>query len=231
MKIMLADDDDSIRLVVEHLLTGKGYDFCYAKDGEETLKVFEEESPDLLILDVMMPHINGFAVCERLRGAGHKTPIIMLSAKGDIVDKSVGFNAGADDYLVKPFEPEELALRVAVQLRRQEQEISPKKYLDKPGSLKVGDLEIFFNRYEVKVKGRLVDLTSKEFEILAFMASHPGQVFTREKLLEYIWGEDSLCGLNSVTVFIRKIREKIEDDPAKPQYILTVWRVGYKFCE
>lgn len=225
MKIMLADDEENIKVLVEHIVTEDGYDFCYAADGVGALEVFETEQPDLLILDVMMPKLNGFEVCTKLREAGYTTPIIILSAKGDIVDKSVGFKAGADDYLVKPFSSLELSLRIEALLRRRDFEANA----EKKESLKIGDLEIFFNRYEVRKNGQRVELTPKEFQILARMASHPGEIFTREQLFTYVWGEDYIGELTSIAVFVRKIREKIEDEPSKPQYLQTVWGVGYKF--
>ncbi|WP_018212150.1 response regulator transcription factor [Desulfitobacterium hafniense] len=230
MKIMLADDEESIRIVVEHIVTEDGYDFCYAADGAEALSVFEAENPDLVILDVMMPKLNGFDVCTQLRKKGSNVPIIILSAKGDIVDKSVGFKAGADDYLVKPFSTLELSLRIEALLRRREHQTGGAGEAEKE-SVKLGDLEILFKRYEARLKGKRVELTPKEFKILAYMAGHPGEVFTREQLLTYVWGEDYVGELTGIAVFIRKIREKIEEDPSKPKYLQTVWGVGYKFGE
>ncbi len=235
MKIMLADDEESIRMIVEHIVTEDGYDFCCACDGSEALAVYAEERPDLLILDVMMPVINGFDVCAVLRKRGEKVPIIFLSAKGDIVDKSVGFKLGADDCLVKPFSSTELSLRIEALLRRcrpeTEQPAQPEPLLEARDVIRAGELEIFLNRYEVKSSGKLVELTAKEFEILSYMAQYPRQIFTRKQLLDHIWGEDNACDLNSITVFVRRIREKIEQDPSRPRYLQTVWRVGYKFCD
>lgn len=230
MKIMLADDEESIRIVVEHIVTEDGHEFCYAADGEEVLAILETEQPDLLILDVMMPKLNGFEVCTRIRENGHTLPIIFLSAKGDIVDKSIGFRAGADDYLVKPFSSMELSLRIEALLRWRVLR-SEKKQHKKHNYCRVGDLEIFFDRYEVKLRGKNIDLTPKEFKILAHMAESPGEVFTREQLLAHAWGENYVGEITNIAVFIRKIREKIEDDPSKPKYLQTVWSVGYKFGE
>ena len=192
--------------------------------------MLEKERPDLLILDVMLPGINGFDLCREIREARYQMPIIFLSAKGDIVDKSIGFRAGADDYLVKPFAPQELSLRVEALFRRFRKE-TEENCLERKDVARFGELEIFFNRYEARIQVKKVDLTSKEFEILAYMASHPGQVFTRQQILEHIWGKENENDINTITVFIRKIREKIEPNPAKPRYIQTVWRVGYKFYE
>lgn len=230
MKVMLADDDESIRLVVEHIVADEGYEFCYACDGQEALSVLEEEKPNLLILDVMMPKMDGYSVCEKIRKNGVKIPIIFLSAKGDIVDKTIGFRAGGDDYLVKPFSSVELALRIDALLRRNfEQNYATN--VEKKDRLVIGDLDIYFSGYEVKLRGKKVDLTSKEFEILSVLAASAGRVFTREQLIKEIWGSEDASDINSITVFIRKIREKIEDDPSKPKYLLTVWRVGYKFID
>ncbi len=227
-KIMLVDDEESICKVVEHIVKRDGYEFCYAKNGYEALDMFEEENPDLIILDVMMPELDGFAVCESIR-AKSDVPIIFVSAKGDIVDKSVGFKMGADDYLVKPFSSVELALRIKALLRRSNLDKSNKNE-NNSDYLKVNDLEIYYKKYEVYSHGKKVDLTSKEFEILALLARNKGHVFTREQLLESIWGESYIGDVNTITIFVRKIREKIEDNPSKPKYLLTVWGVGYKFC-
>lgn len=244
MKIMIADDDTSVRTGIGQILEEEGYLCCYAGDGLDVLAKIGAEKPDLLILDVMMPGINGFDVCQQLRTRGELLPIIMLSAKGDFVDKSVGMRCGADDYMVKPFDAAELCMHIRANLSKKrtsrefELWLKPERtgMMRMPQSgeqdmIEVGDLRIYLNRYEAFLRGKKVNLTGKEFEILAFMASHPGEVFTREQILNFLWGEDNSKDLNTVTVFIRKIREKIEDDPPKPRYILTVWRVGYKFCQ
>ncbi|WP_319638213.1 response regulator transcription factor [Eggerthella sinensis] len=232
MNIMLADDDEGLRQVIERIVVEDGYDFCCAGTGSEALALYEAEHPDLVILDVMMPELNGFDVCSELRKRGSKVPVLFLSAKGDIVDKSVGFKAGADDYLVKPFSPVELSLRIGALLRRYDNERAAEAPQAEPASrIAIGDVEVLLDSYEVRVRGKAVDLTSKEFEIVALLASSPGKVFTREQILEHIWGQSSDTDLRSITVFVRKIREKIEDNPSTPRYLLTVWRVGYKFCD
>lgn len=230
-KIMLIDDDPSLQLALRHLIAEAGYDFCCAGNGREGLALIDAERPDLLLLDVMMPGMNGYDVCTALRERGHRIPIVFLSAKGDIVDKSIGFKAGGDDYLVKPFDNSELLLRIEAHLRRHKSDLAFAKAVSREGSNKTGDLEILFNRYEVLLRGKPVELTAKEFEILALLASSPGQVFTRNQIFEHIWGRESQVDENSITVFMRKIREKIEDNPSQPKYLLTVWRVGYKFAE
>lgn len=230
-KVMLIDDDKSVHVLMRHIVEDAGYRYCAAYDGKSGLRMLDEEHPDLLLLDVMMPGMNGFDVCTKIREQGRRIPIIFLSAKGDIVDKSLGFKAGGDDYVVKPFSPDELLLRIEAHLRRHKSDLAFAKAVSREGSNKTGDLEIFFNRYEVRLRGEPVELTAKEFEILALLASSPGQVFTRNQIYEHIWGRDSSVDKNSITVFMRKIREKIEDNPSQPKYLLTVWRVGYKFAE
>lgn len=230
-KVMLIDDDESLHVLMRRIVEDAGYAFCASFDGEEGLTLLADEKPDLLLLDVMMPGMNGFEVCRRMREDGRRIPIIFLSAKGDIVDKSIGFKAGGDDYVVKPFSPDELLLRIEAHLRRHKDDLAFAKAVNREGSATTGDLEVFFNQYEARLHGRKVDLTAKEFEILALLAANPGQVFTRAQIFEHIWGVDSEVDESSITVFMRKIREKIEENPSQPQYLLTVWRVGYKFAE
>lgn len=241
MKVMLADDDADLRAVVGRIMVEDDHAFCGVGDGTEVLARLDEERPDIIILDIAMPHMDGFETCQRLRRRGVRTPVIFLSAKGDIVDKSVGFRSGCDDYLTKPFSPLELSLRVEALLRRcapgggeaaVSQEATPAQpHRDSPqGRLRIGGLEIDFDGYEVLRDGHPTRLTSKEFEIVALLAASAGKVFTREETLEHIWGEHEGMDLRSVTVFVRKIREKIEPVPSDPRYLLTVWRVGYKFA-
>lgn len=231
MKILLIDDDTSIQSLLERVLTAEGYEFVGALSGTEGLALLETEKPDLLLLDIMLPGTNGFDLCSRIREEGRRIPIIMLSAKGDIVDKSIGFKAGCDDYVVKPFNSDELLLRIEANIRRHKEDLQFIKPVNKGGSVKTGDLEIFFDHYEAQLKGEKLNLTSKEFEILALLATHPGKVFTRAQIYENIWGTASDITEDSITVFIRRIREKIEVNPSEPVYLLTVWRVGYKFAE
>ncbi len=228
-KVMLVDDEESIRKVVEQTLVKDGYKVLYAPDGEKALRMFKEERPSLLILDVMLPEMDGFELCRIIRKES-AVPIIMLSAKGDIVDKSVGFNMGADDYVSKPFSPVELSLRIKALLRRTTNTVNCSQTENSPDIVSVKGLEINCKKYEIIVRGKKVDLTPKEFELLCFMARNSGQVFTREQLFNILWGEDYVGDTGTITVFMRKIREKIEEDPARPKYIVTVWGVGYKFC-
>ncbi len=201
----------------------EGYQVSTASDGEEALRLAEREQPDLIILDLMLPRVDGFEVCRRLR-AYTNTPIIILSAKGDEVDKVTGFRLGVDDYLTKPFSPTELVLRVKAVLRRT-------RAKDEGQALRIvyPGLEMDLRTREVKVRGQPVSLTAREFDLLWLMASHPFQVFSREQLFTRIWGEEYLRDENTVTVMIRRLRSKIEQDPDSPAIIVTVWGVGYKF--
>lgn len=225
MKIMLADDEQRMHTLVSRIAEDDGYDFCGAFDGVEALEAFKKEQPDLLILDVMMPRMDGFHVCRKLREMGVKTPVIFLSAKGDIVDKGVGFDAGGDDYLVKPFSPEELSMRITAHLRRQMRASK----VDNDDTVEYEGLHIDFRKRRVTKHGNFIDLTPKEFDILAILARGKGDVFTRDQLTVEVWGEEYAGETLGVAVYIRRIREKIETDPSKPQYLLTVWREGYRF--
>ncbi len=229
MKVMLVDDEESIKIPVEAMIMDEGYDFCYASDGIDALRVFNDEKPDLVILDVMMAKMNGFEVCRRLRASGSNVPILMLTAKGDILDKSIGFRAGADDYLVKPFSPLELLLRIEAHLRRKERENNATGAAGPGDSYCAGDIEFSVKRQEIKISDRPVELTPTEFKLLEYLASHPGEVFSREHLQEYLWGENYSGDLTSIAVYVRKIREKIEEEPSMPKYLQTIWGIGYKF--
>jgi two-component system response regulator VicR len=232
MKILHVDDEKSLCSVLEMILVESGYEFCCAHDGASALKLFEEEAPDLAILDVMVPKIDGFDLCGRIRESNPDVPILMLSAKGDIVDKKTGFRSGADDYVTKPFNEEELLLRIEALLRRRAAASGSGDGQTAHGGLmdpvRVGDLLIDPRRCEVAVKGRVVVLTPKEFQILALLAQSPGQVFTREDLIRNLWGDDYAKGSVSIPVYIRRIRQKIEKDPSDPRYLQTAWSFGYR---
>ncbi len=328
MKVLVADDEPKLVEALRIILTGAGYEFCSAADGGAALAVYGMHRPDLVILDVMMPKLDGTEVCASIRAMDPDVPILMLSAKGDILDKREGFGAGADDYLTKPFNEEEVLLRVEALLRRRargsvasakgdildkregfgagaddyltkpfnEEEVllrveallrrrargsvaaaeagaptlmhpvtigdltidprrcevvvrgkavslTPKEFqivalmADNPGKptlmhpVTIGDLTIDPRRCEVVVRGKAVSLTPKEFQIVALMADNPGKVFTREDLIDSIWGSDYRDGSISIPAYVRRIREKIEDDPSNPRYLQTVWRFGYRLGE
>ena len=207
MKVMLVDDDDNVRKVVERLIRKEAYDFCYAANGEDALEMYTRENPDIIILDVMLPEIDGFEVCRRIREKS-SVPIILLSAKGDIVDKSVGFNMGADDYITRSLSARWSWLCASRPFSAGGPERRNGKLQENKNVIMVKDLEIDCKGFEVKVRGRKADLTSKEFELLCFMARHPGQVFTREQLFDNLWDEKYVGDTGTITVFIRKIREK-----------------------
>lgn len=230
-KIMLIDDEESVHIAVQELLESNGYAFCGAGDGASGLALLREEHPDLLLLDVMLPDINGFDLCEKIRAEGRHVPIIFISAKGDIVDKSIGFRAGADDYVTKPFDATELLLRISAVIRRHKDVLVAINNQEQDQVLRVGDLEVRFAEHDAYVRGKEANLTSKEFDILATLASNPGTVFTRQQIYEIVWGEEAYKAQNSITVFVRKIREKIEENPSEPKYLLTAQCLGYKVPE
>ncbi len=224
-RILLVDDEESIKKVVEQALTKEGFEVLYAGDGIKGWEMFKQENPDLVILDIMLPEKDGFEVLRLIRKEAD-TPVIMLSAKSEIIDKSVGFNLGADDYLTKPFSTIELVLRVKALIRRN---VELLKTNNEIGTVNYKDFSINCKSREVIVRGEKIDLTAKEFDLLCFLANNPEQVFTREQLFKHLWDEDYVADLGSISVFVRRIRTKIEIEPAKPQYLKTVWGVGYKF--
>lgn len=229
-KVMLIDDEENLQRAMRELLVSNGYGYCGATNGEEGLEMLVREHPDLLLLDVMLPGISGFDLCRKIREQGRRIPVIFVSAKSDIVDKGIGFRAGGDDYVTKPFDARELLLRIEANIRRHKDAIEFAHCTNREGVARIGELEVRFDEYQVFVKGKPVTLTTKEFEIVAFLAANPGKVFTRSQIQEYIWG-DADQKSNSITVFVRKIREKIEENPSEPKYLLTVQRVGYKMTD
>ncbi|NLC76018.1 MAG: response regulator transcription factor [Clostridia bacterium] len=224
-RILLVDDELSIKKVVEQALEKEGFHVLYAGDGHTGWEMFQREKPDLVILDIMLPEKDGFDVLRLIREVA-QTPVMMLSAKTDIIDKSVGFNLGADDYLTKPFSTVELVLRVKALIRRSSM---PAGETNPVGKVQHQDITIDCKTRDVIVRGQKVELTAKEFDLLCFLANHPEQVFTREQLFKELWNEDYVADLGSISVFVRRIRTKIEEDPSKPRYLKTVWGVGYKF--
>ncbi len=224
-RILVVDDEPQICDVVELYLRREGFEVETANDGETALQAVEHNPPDLVVLDVMMPKVNGLEV-TRLIHERFNIPIIMLTSRGEEADKIVGLEIGADDYVVKPFSPKELVVRVKAVLRRAGTMAVETKF----ATMQAGDLRIDTTTRLVTVKGQVVTLTVKEFDLLWFLASHPGQVFSRDQLLDQVWGYDFYGDSGTVTVLVRRLREKIEADPANPQYLLTVWGVGYKFA-
>ena len=229
-KIMVVDDEPNIREVVGQYLRRDGYAVVPAADGEEALRLYKRERPDLVVLDLMLPRLSGLEVCRRLLGsedAERRVPLIMLTARGEEEDRIVGLSLGADDYVVKPFSPRELVARVGAVLRRAGEDPSGGT---KERTLAFDGLEIDPNTREVTVRGAPATLTAREFDLLHHLASHPRRVFTRDQLMEAVWGYTFAAEMSTVTVHVRRLREKIEEDPAHPRYLQTVWGVGYRFA-
>ena len=223
LKILIIDDDTNISELIALYLNKEGYDTKEVATGREALEAFESYQPDLVILDVMLPELDGYDVCKEIR-KHNRTPIIMLTAKGEIFDKVLGLELGADDYMVKPFDPKELIARVKAVLRRN---IQPAEEVTPKNRIVLDNLIIDKGNYSVTYEGALVELPPKELEVLYFLASHPKQVFTREQLLDKIWGYDFVGDTRTVDVHIKRLRDKFEGDHTWS--IKTVWGVGYKF--
>jgi len=221
--ILAVDDDPKIIKVLQHTLSREGLKVVTASNGEEALQMARQYSPDLVLLDIMMPGMDGFETFQKLKEQ-RDIPVIILSARSDEVDRLVGFRMGVDDYQTKPFSPAELALRVKAVLRRVGEQRFTREQV-----LRFGSLTLDYGRRVVELNGRKVDLTPKEFELLWIMASNPNRVFSKTHLLDKIWDSSFYGDDNTVTVHIRKLREKIEKNPSKPAYIKTVWGTGYKF--
>lgn len=223
-KIMIVDDEPDILGLLEKSLAIEGFHHIIKVDnGLSAVSSCKELQPDLIILDVMLPGIDGYEVCKRIREFSH-CPILFLSSKNDELDKILGLAVGGDDYVTKPFSPKEVAFRVKAQIRRMEYKQLPSK----EQSIKVGALVIEPESCRVLKEGREVELTAREFEILKYMAQNIGRVISRERLYENIWGEDSFGCDNTIMVHIRHLREKIENNPTSPEYIITMKGLGYK---
>lgn len=228
--ILIADDEASIRDAVSFYMHKEGYDVVAVKDGDEALREYDNQHFDLVILDIMMPRHGGFEVCSAIRDKDPAIPVIFLSAKSDLIDKNLGFKLGADDYITKPFEPIELVLRVNSCLRRSQTTDQKSAHTtdSEKDTIALGDLRIDTRIREVSIRNRRVDLTTKEYDVLALLAHCPNTVFTRQQILDEVWGIDYFGSAGIVAVFIRKLREKIESDPSMPTHILTEWGVGYR---
>jgi DNA-binding response OmpR family regulator len=226
-RILLVDDEQSIQTLLTYPLRKDGYEVVSALDGREALDRFARQRFDLVVLDIMLPKIDGIEVCRRLRSRS-QVPIIMLTAKGDEIDKVLGLEIGADDYITKPFSVREFRSRVKATLRRSEMLRGRGRGVGEEPIL-AGDLAIDFERRAVTARGEPVKLTYVEFEILAALASAPGRVLTREILLEQVWGDSAYRDPRTIDVHIRHLREKVEPEPRQPEYLLTVRGVGYRF--
>ena len=221
-KILVVDDDEHIAELISLYLIREGYETKEIYNGTDAVKAAEDFKPDLIMLDIMLPGMDGYGVCREIRKTSN-VPIIMLTAKGDTIDKVLGLELGADDYIVKPFEPKELTARVKAVLRRYEKTDSPKD----GNILEFDNLEINLNNYTVKYYGEYLNFPPKEFELLYFLAKRPNQVFTRDQLLDKIWGYEYIGDTRTVDVHIKRIREKF--DKKNKWSVKTVWGVGYKF--
>ena len=223
-KILIVDDDNNIAELISLYLTKECFETSIVNDGEQALKEFSSFSPDLILLDLMLPGIDGYQVCREIR-AKNNVPIIMLSAKGEIFDKVLGLELGADDYILKPFDSKELVARVKAVLRRYQpvktESVVELKYVEYP------DLVVNLSNYSVLYNGKPIDMPPKELELLYFLASSPNQVFTREQLLDHIWGYEYIGDTRTVDVHVKRLREKIKDHASWS--IATVWGIGYKF--
>ena len=224
-QILIVDDDPTLTDVVGRYLVRDGHQAEYAYDGLDALRRIEKAPPDLVILDLMLPGIDGLEVCRRLR-ARWPVPVIMLTALGENVDKIAGLETGADDYITKPFSPRELTLRVRSVLRRARGGVP--QSVPAGGVIQHGDLTVDLAAHEVTLGSRLITLTSREYDLLAFLMRHPRQAFSREELLAQVWNW-SFGDSSTVTVHVRRLREKIERDPALPRRIVTVWGFGYRY--
>jgi len=220
-KLLIIEDDEKIVQLLTQYLSNFGYEVLSSLDPKEGLKLFTRQSPDLVILDIMMPDVDGFEVCRRIRKENN-TPIIMLTARGDLSDKVVGLELGADDYLPKPFEPRELVARIQSILRRV-------RGTSEANIIKLGSIEIDINRQIAKRNEEELNLTTKEFELLVLFMQNEGRVLTRDHIMEAISGLDREAFDRSVDVLMSRVRQKIEEDPKKPAFIKTIYGAGYKF--
>jgi phosphate regulon transcriptional regulator PhoB len=228
-KILIVDDEKDIVDLISYNLEKEGFATIKAYDGESALGLVKATKPDLVVLDLMLPGIRGLEVCKFIRKNPDTEllPIIMLTAKGDQVDKILGFEMGADDYITKPFNVRELIARVRAVLRRAE--VRPDS--EKREQFAYKGLQIDYSSYEVTVDGKKIDLGPKELKLLQFLIRHPGRVYTRDQLLDYVWGDETFVEPRTVDVHISNLRSAIEEDKKKPQYILTVRGIGYKFAD
>ena len=218
--VLVVDDEPTVRDIVGQYLARDGFRVVATGDGREVMGLVELEAPDLVVLDVMLPGVGGLELCRAIRGRT-SIPVILLTARGEETDRIVGIEIGADDYVTKPFSPRELVARVRAVLRRSVDGPAPEL-------LVLGDLEIDLPAREVRVGGRDVRLAAREFDLLAFLARNPRRVFTREQIMQSVWGYTAAIDTGTLSVHVRRLREKIEDDPREPRRIETVWNVGYR---
>ena len=224
IKVLVVEDDEAMAVALRDGFVYEGYDVSVARDGETGLKMARETSPDLMILDVMLPKMTGLEICKLLRGEGSDLPIIMLTARGQEIDKVLGLKLGADDYVTKPFSFMELMARVEAVLRRTRPDGGHPRPVHR-----FGDITVDFDRHEAARGDELLELTPREFRLLGYLLEHRGEVVSREELLDAVWGYDIIPFTRTVDTHIGKLRKKIEVDPSDPRHIITVHRLGYKF--
>ncbi|MFB4328406.1 response regulator transcription factor [Paenibacillus sp. CR_12] len=226
-RILLVEDDNDINQLIESQLKQDHYSVASARDGEEALALFQKEKFDLILLDLMLPKVNGMELLKHIRETS-KVPVLIISAKGSDLDKAMGLGFGADDYISKPFSMIELTARVQAAIRRATVYAETESKPADPPVITFKDLVLDLHSFSVKVKGNSVPLTAKEFHILKLLLTHHSRVFTKEQIYQLIWEEDYYGNENVINVHIRRLREKIEEDPSAPQYIRTIWGIGYK---
>ncbi|WP_438496486.1 response regulator transcription factor [Paenibacillus sp. IHBB 3054] len=224
-RILIIEDEQDISRILKDYITLQGFDVHIADNGVDGLRLLETVQPDFIILDIMLPDANGIELCRQIRDKT-RTPILILSARSSDTDKVLGLGFGADDYMTKPFSLSELVARIQAHLRRMESLGNP---LPQDELISIGTLTIDKKAYKVTQGGREISLSAKEFELLFFLAEHRNQVFSKSQLLDQIWGYTSFGDESTITVYIRRLREKLEADPSNPEYLKTVWGVGYKF--
>lgn len=223
-RILIIEDDLAILRGLKDNLEYESYEVLTAEDGEQGYCLIREKKPDLIILDLMLPKMNGYEVCRKVRDEGVTTPILMLTARGEEVDQVLGLDLGADDYVTKPFSVPELLARVRAILRR----VQKSKVGDLPGELRFGKVSIDFKRFEARRAGKILNMSRKEFGVLRLLAARAGEVVTRDELLDEVWGYDQYPTTRTVDNHIALLRTKLEEDPSKPRHLLTVHGVGYK---
>jgi DNA-binding response OmpR family regulator len=227
-RVLIVEDDEAMSIALRDGFQYEGYSVTVAKDGEAGLQLATaEESPDLILLDVMLPKMTGLDICKQLRGTGSEVPIIMLTARGQEIDKVLGLKLGADDYITKPFGFMELLARAEAVLRRARGPVTASSA--PPDTYRFGDISVDFKRHEARRGDQPIDLSPREFQLLGFFIQHRGEVITREKLLDTVWDYNAIPFTRTVDMHIAKLRKKIEDNPSDPRHIVTVHRLGYKF--
>jgi DNA-binding response OmpR family regulator len=225
-RVLIVEDDEAMSVALRDGFQYEGYSVTVAKDGEAGLQLATNDTPDLILLDVMLPKLTGLDICKRLRGDGNAVPIIMLTARGQEIDKVLGLKLGADDYITKPFGFMELLARAEAVLRRAR---GTPTAAAPPDTYRFGDVCIDFKRHEARKGNELVDLSPREFQLLAYFIQHRGEIVTREKLLDSVWDYNAIPFTRTVDMHIAKLRKKVEDNPSDPKHIVTVHRLGYKF--